>query len=378
MLKVNAVHSDDERFAYWAYQLNLTLGRPELDAPTANPMQPMSWGQSAKAIQRMAEAVHRLSEKHAAGTDQSQPAGTGIKADNAHFSIYKLTALMRWCGIVRESEVPPIWPLLLGSTEVEDHRLNIMKGMRQFYRHRNVEFDEGVFLREKTVKAKPWQGYPIFQVGGKSLSILACRPNTALEIELERTREQAKKDTRKTRSLGKALQLEAGDMRAQEDNFHDLPLNIGMFAGLLEVLYGEKCDCFRCVFDVYQVMTHPAVSATKGKFTPLLCRQITWAIHDDKSSFFHQRLHPDNFKGASMPMFPTSLLDDIIPNARFQNGIHRSTFPEAWVPKPAGPPLTSPPMPKGPNHFQLGGSRGGTPGQGRDWYAQLGHMHSWI
>ncbi len=93
-------------------------------------------------------------------------------------------------------------------------------------------------------------------------------------------------------------------MRAPADNFHDLRLNIGMFAGLLAVLYGEKCDFYWRVFDIYQVMTHPAVSAMKAKFTPLLCRQITWAIHDDKSSFFHQRLHPDDFKGASMPVFP--------------------------------------------------------------------------
>lgn len=166
-------------------------------------------------------------------------------------------------------------------------------------------------------------------------------------------------------------------MRAPADNFHDLRLNIGMFAGLLEVLYGEKCDFFRRVFDVYQVMTHPAVSAMKGKFTPLLCRQITWAIHDNKSSFFHQRLHPDDFKGASMPTFPTSLLDDIIPNVWFQNGIHRSTFPEAWVPKPIMPPLLATPVSRGPNPFQGGSSRTGGISQGRDWYSRLGHMHSW-
>ena len=59
VLKVNAVHSDDERFAYWAYhRLSSTLGRPEVEALSANPTQHMSLGQSAEAIQRMAEAVH--------------------------------------------------------------------------------------------------------------------------------------------------------------------------------------------------------------------------------------------------------------------------------------------------------------------------------
>ena len=129
---MNAVHSDDERFAYWAYhRLSSTLGRPEVEALSANPMQHMSLGKSAKAIQRMAEAVHRLSERHAAGPELHQTAGTGQKGDNAQFSVYKLAALMGWCGIVRESKVPPIWPLLLGSKEVEDHRLNIMKGIRR-------------------------------------------------------------------------------------------------------------------------------------------------------------------------------------------------------------------------------------------------------
>jgi hypothetical protein len=199
---------------------------------------------------------------------------------------------MGWCGIVWESEVPPIWPLLLGSKEVEDHRLNIMKGVKCFCCRLTVEFDEGVFLWEKTVKAlveikpNPGEGIPSFESAAKSLSILACRPNTASKIEQERTREQAENDTKKTRSLGEALQLESGDMRTPADNFHDLRLNIGMFAGLLEVLYGGKCEFFHWVFEVYKVMTHPSVAAMKVKFTPLLCRQIMWAIYDDKCSFF--------------------------------------------------------------------------------------------
>jgi hypothetical protein len=102
-----------------------------------------------------------------------------------------------------------------------------------------------------------------------------------------------------------------------------------MFAGLLEVLYEQKCEFYRRVLEIYRVMTHPSVAAMKAKFTPLLCKQITWAIHDDKSSFLHQRLYPDDFKGDAMPTFPPLLLDDIIPNVRFQNAIHCSTFPDA-------------------------------------------------
>jgi hypothetical protein len=90
-------------------------------------------------MQRMVEALHRLSEKQAEGMASAQSAGIGQKGDSTTFSVYKLAALMGWCGIVRESKVPPIWLLLLGSKEVEDHRLNIMKGIKLFCTRMNVE-----------------------------------------------------------------------------------------------------------------------------------------------------------------------------------------------------------------------------------------------
>ena len=103
---------------------------------------------------------------------------------------------------------------------------------------------------DKTVKALvnmkpiPGEGIPMFESAAKSLSILACRPNTATEMECEKVREQAEKDTKKTRSLGEASQLELGDIRASANNYYDLKLNISMFAGLLASIHNDKCSFF--------------------------------------------------------------------------------------------------------------------------------------
>jgi hypothetical protein len=109
---------------------------------------------------------------------------------------------------------PPIWLLLLGSKDVEDHRLNIMKGINKFCHATNMQFDEYSFFLKKMVKAlvemspNPLEGLLTFESTAKSLNILAYRPNLAAKIEKERTRAQVDKDTKKTGSLGEALQLE--------------------------------------------------------------------------------------------------------------------------------------------------------------------------
>jgi hypothetical protein len=54
-------------------------------------------------------------------------------------------------------------------------------------------------------------------------------------------------------------------------------------------------------------------------------------VLDDSRGFFNQRLHPDKFK---LPFehipFPTSLLEAIYPNVRWQEPIHWS-IPSQWI-----------------------------------------------
>ena len=59
----------------------------------------------------MAEAVHRMSEQQAVITGNQKDNLGGTKADTTTILVYKLavTVMMVYRGIVRESEVPPVW-----------------------------------------------------------------------------------------------------------------------------------------------------------------------------------------------------------------------------------------------------------------------------
>jgi hypothetical protein len=242
-----------------------------------------------------------------------------------------------------------------------------------------MDFDNRVYLSDKTIDAvvklqpNPGDAIPNFDSAGKGLSILACRPKTTAEIESERERSAAEKKTTATRTLPEALQLEKGDSRVPAATYDQLRKNVSMFALWNQVLWGARCDFAKKLEEIYQVLLLPSVSGMEHKFTPTLCKQITWAIVHDKCNFFHKRLLPDDFKGDNPPKFPQSLLDDLIPKIMFQEPIYRSTYPLAWeepsvaaysglIPPTVANPFATTPPPRQPQQAS----------------PSMAHVHPWI
>ena len=64
-----------------------------------------------------------------------------------------------------------------------------------------------------------------------------------------------------------------------------------------------------------------------------MCKQITWAIHEEKCEFFSTRLHPDDFGPGKTPQFPVSDLDEILYHVKHLSPILRKSFPDAWKDK---------------------------------------------
>ena len=119
----------------------------------------------------------------------------------------------------------------------------------------------------------------------------------------------------------------------------------------------------------------PSISGMDHKFTAMFCKQVTWAIVNDKCSYFYKRLLPEDFKGGTPPQFPKSLLDDIVPKIMFQEPIHRSTFLVAWTENPPQrPPTLSllPPMVANPFIMPQ------KPPQQKSLQEQMTHVHPWI
>jgi hypothetical protein len=111
--------------------------------------------------------------------------------------------------------------------------------------------------------------------------------------------------------------------------------------------------------------------AAKQSFTPLPCRQITWAIYKDSRQFFATRLHPDDFKPGAHISFPISLLDNVMGDVRYQ----RLVLPLAWSELPPKP-LTRLHAPAGLSSF--GGVRGEGSSAVLGTAEKLAHVHPTI
>jgi hypothetical protein len=63
-------------------------------------------------------------------------------------------------------------------------------------------------------------------------------------------------------------------------------------------------------------------------------RRITWAIIDDRRSFFNTVLTQKDFNGRGVIAFPQSFLVGVLENIRFCNPIQRGNFPNEWLSQP--------------------------------------------
>ena len=96
-------------------------------------------------------------------------------------------------------------------------------------------------------------------------------------------------------------------------------------------------------------------------FTPLLCRQLTWAVIEDGRSYFALHLLPDDFIVPD-PVeinFPISTVLELEPYIRNQTAPVWSTFPVQWSQDthalpPATTHATTPTFELPPPHIQLG------------------------
>jgi hypothetical protein len=67
------------------------------------------------------------------------------------------------------------------------------------------------------------------------------------------------------------------------------------------------------------------VQQLKGKFTPEICRRITWAILDNGKAFFNMMLTPLDFESGLLA-FPQSFLSSILESVQFCNPIQWGNF----------------------------------------------------
>ena len=152
------------------------------------------------------------------------------------------------------------------------------------------------------------------------------------------------------RTMAECKKLTAQGPRWPASTFEKLRRNIATLCAQLVVLFGPKCDFFQKCFQLLEILEKDPVETNEHLFTPLLCRQIIWAILQDSRAFFSQIATPDSFAPGKTYKHPISLLDSIFDRVYYQEDIARPDFPRQWLPR-------SQPLP----HLRGGGYGGNVP-----------------
>ncbi len=239
-------------------------------------------------------------------------------------------------------DLQPIWAAFQETKNQDAHRLELGTYMQEWAQKRNVsiirnmEFSDKVMTAIVSMKFNPpgCTGAAYFSSLHKGLTILTCRPPEGEEVEALRDRELHERLTEGTRTLSELIAVPPvkGTITPAED-YHEFKITLGTFCALLWSLFGPKCDYYRKCYSLWTVLDDNAVYAKRRYFSPLLCRQMTWAIIEDGRRYFSKILTKRHFmvvEDGDEIKFPKSMLDDVASSAHFQTPVIRPSFPAEW------------------------------------------------
>ncbi len=251
--------------------------------------------------------------------------------------------LMGFAHITDVNDLSPVWAAFQATKNSDAHRLELGAQMRAWTEYtktpivRNMDFSDKAlgYIVKMQFNPPGCAGVAYYSSIDKGLTILTCRPPEGEDIEAIRAREMLE-ELATTRTLADVLNTPTitGNIKPAED-YNELMMNLATFCALLWSLFGEKCDYYIKCLALYRAMEDTPVFVMRRNFSPLLCRQITWAIIEDGCRYFSRILtkrHFDASTGGGAIVFPKSLLDDINQAAVYHTPINRPSFPSEWKP----------------------------------------------
>jgi hypothetical protein len=256
--------------------------------------------------------------------------------DPRTFSEYQLAKLKGFCCIRTNAGLPEIWDYFKSTKEVDTKRTQLVEDMKKWATANEVQMNPGIYFNktcmDDIVKMDFCPGTPTayLSTAEQGISILMCRPRLGNETDNIHSKEQAALLTARNHTLANALHLGRRDPRPPAKTYHELKLDLGTFCALLAVFFGKKCDFFDNCFALFCMLDSDYVFANAHNFSPLMCRQITWAIINDSHQYFFRTLTADQFLSRHVH-WPTSLLMHII-GADIQacHEIRMGNFPDKW------------------------------------------------
>ena len=358
---VEAAIPNNPRFHSWTTKrLNAVLGHMPTQArlpPTSQPIMAQKAMTTAQPAQQpdWATIAHQLKTGIVEGLRSTAEAKatpeptTTTQLRGKEYEDQQVYMLMGFSHRTSPDDLAPVWAAFQTTKNQDAHRLEIGAGMRTWAEKkkipivRNMDFSDRSlgFIVKMQFNPPGCAGAAYYSSIDKGLTILTCRPPEGEDIEAIRAREIMEDLTKKTHTLSEMLNTPAltGNIKPAED-YNELLLNLGTFCALLWTLFGPKCDYYEKCYSLYQVMNDTPVFVQRKNFSPLLCRQMTWAVIEDGRRYFSRimtKRHFDEAEEGDEPiMFPRSLLDDVAQAALYMTPINRPSFPAEWRPDYTG------------------------------------------
>jgi hypothetical protein len=169
-----------------------------------------------------------------------------------------------------------------------------------------------------------------YELAARGISILACRSLTAVEAETQRGYEEASELTKTTRKLEDILK-ENGKTASPAPDYMQLKLNIGTFCTLLWALFGDQCDYYKLLVKLHRILDREECFTILDAYTKEIFARITWAIIDDRRSFFGRNPVSTDFAPGTPFQFSVTCLVLITDAVRNALPVQRATFPRQWT-----------------------------------------------
>lgn len=122
---------------------------------------------------------------------------TGEAVGGRRYSEDNVAALRGFCGVIDVARIPNSWDKFQHSKELLSHRHHIRTSMEKWARQFGYEIDKAPFFTEQTIKDivglqfNPGEGVAHFSSAQRGISILTCRPKSAVEVEQIKGDEEA-------------------------------------------------------------------------------------------------------------------------------------------------------------------------------------------
>ena len=331
-------------FQKWAYnRIEGTLGQSQTVVSQPQGGQPggtpVTADPSVTALQGMCTSLlHQMQQQNSGrqpGTPAPAMANTPTLTKKDMYNEWQVASIKGWSCVKEATRIQRLWATIQGVKQDEIVRTEVRRGMDDWATMKGEQIEAGVFLPKDIVecirKVTPCPGEPIPTMANadKGIGPLACRPWRSEEIEAELERERAAAATSGTRTFNEEVQMAARPSKDPPSDYLQLRMLLGTYCALLWALFGENCALYTAVLDIYKQLQESYIAMQQHQFTPLRCREITWAVICDAKRYFYQRVHPSELVKA-VPSYPVSHLGSVLLDIQNMVPVLRGSMPLAW------------------------------------------------